>query len=836
MDKVDPDNTEVPPPESIDMKKFDSDSVVITDTCSTAQKVRRIFLEYTDGANEYDCMHHLRNVWFGNMEKALTKELNAILQESLSEIDPKLRVTASISAIIRAVDKEFSLSANYPKGHGDLFAEWMRENHSGELLLHVERAAGSRQDLCLEGCLPIFWNYEYYLEFLDDSLRQLGKSNKASILQKNLFCALGSMEMISLSRLLSILHLAICIPFRWLSGKTHELAKFKWGPMSMGRVLDKLDVALNKLLEKPDLIVDEQFMMGIFDEFANELPPFKEYISDLYEKKQMSVVARQSGAKVVQFNRLRQSLFSPTRPTDVETTPRVIQLASIAATAVLKELHDESKATHKYLSKNKKEHSWDYCPDSVKTALLGKKATNDEAESSLGGTTHQIQKYGRINVYAASAIADMRRNAFMHRPGSGNEELGLFHQFSSILQEAIIKVAMFDAPETRKSNNSNIQKQQRAKRKKKELLKQLGMKKAQEAYIDAIYYHRMYYSEACWKGDPKVVTANLRRFKSESSKYEALKENIRIRVKGFGWQWAHHAWSKNGDKYTVKQLADHLKYIIREENKPAIKATIPPEPKTELPKRQATGILGTAHAAQRSLDSKFMGDEAEWKKKVEKIRLERESKGEGSIFSQMQPLFAPSLKSIEGRRIDVLFDFTVTIDGGGEELGVTVKKSTDNKCFVVHSIQPDSKFANQVEVGDVVVKTNGNARVSACSDARSIHVKKLRWCQGVLEKELNDTKALVRWDAMPDVDGSKEAEWGNQDLKPRLFNKNRNGAWRMDVDVGDVVPTEDDDDDDCSPGDVDEMDESDAEEDIGSVSSASSAEESISSYSSDGEE
>ena len=106
----------------------------------------------------------------------------------------------------------------------------------------------------------------------------------------------------------------------------------------------------------------------------------------------------------------------------------------------------------------------------------------------------------------------------------------------------------------------------------------------------------------------------------------------------------------------------------------------------------------------------------------------------------------------------------------------------------------------------------------------------------MLEKELNDTKALVRWDAMPDVDGSKEAEWGNQDLKPRLFNKNRNGAWRMDVDVGDVVPTEDDDDDDCSPGDVDEMDESDAEEDIGSVSSASSAEESISSYSSDGEE
>jgi len=89
------------------------------------------------------------------MEKKLTVSLNILLWSSLALdiIDPKLRVTVSISAIIRAVDKEFSLSANYPKGHVELFLEWMRANHPGELLLHVERAAGSRQDLCTEGCM-----------------------------------------------------------------------------------------------------------------------------------------------------------------------------------------------------------------------------------------------------------------------------------------------------------------------------------------------------------------------------------------------------------------------------------------------------------------------------------------------------------------------------------------------------------------------------------------------------------------------------------------------------------------------------------------------------------
>ena len=72
-------------------------------------------------------MHHLCNVWFGSMENALTKILNAILQFDLDLIDPKLRVTSSISVIIRAIDKEFNLSANYPKGPGELSHEWARE-------------------------------------------------------------------------------------------------------------------------------------------------------------------------------------------------------------------------------------------------------------------------------------------------------------------------------------------------------------------------------------------------------------------------------------------------------------------------------------------------------------------------------------------------------------------------------------------------------------------------------------------------------------------------------------------------------------------------------------
>ena len=117
-----------------------------------------------------------------------------------------------MSAIIRAVHKEFSLSANYPKGHGKLFLEWIREYYPGVLLLHVERAAGSRQDLCMEGSMAVYLNYPYCVELLDMMLlkhRQGNSNYKASILQQNLFVALTSEDMIALSCLLVIFHICL---------------------------------------------------------------------------------------------------------------------------------------------------------------------------------------------------------------------------------------------------------------------------------------------------------------------------------------------------------------------------------------------------------------------------------------------------------------------------------------------------------------------------------------------------------------------------------------------------------------------------------------------------
>ena len=80
-----------------------------------------------------DCHHHLRNIWIGAIVKKLSKYLNNILSLDLANINFRYRVTTKMDAVLRAVDKEFSLPANYPKGYGDQFKYWLQKYHPGVL-------------------------------------------------------------------------------------------------------------------------------------------------------------------------------------------------------------------------------------------------------------------------------------------------------------------------------------------------------------------------------------------------------------------------------------------------------------------------------------------------------------------------------------------------------------------------------------------------------------------------------------------------------------------------------------------------------------------------------
>jgi hypothetical protein len=104
----------------------------MTDTCNCARKLSRLLagkLSDKTGMTIHSlmCHHHLRNIHVKAILEETTKDLRAELQECLSKFDKNLRVSPNFHAMARAIDKGFSLTANYPKGHGALFLQWMKE-------------------------------------------------------------------------------------------------------------------------------------------------------------------------------------------------------------------------------------------------------------------------------------------------------------------------------------------------------------------------------------------------------------------------------------------------------------------------------------------------------------------------------------------------------------------------------------------------------------------------------------------------------------------------------------------------------------------------------------
>ena len=148
----------------------------------------------------------------------------------------------------------------------------------------------------------------------------------------------------------AILYISFYLPMQWLAAKTLELGKWGWGPISNGDAIDTLREKMMDIVDHPTKVLDEDFMMNMFWKYVDALPPFRSYREHLFQKKRMVIVASESGATVLQFAELRKEMFSPSDQTNAATDGWLLQLAKVASQGILNELHDEKKATWKYLS------------------------------------------------------------------------------------------------------------------------------------------------------------------------------------------------------------------------------------------------------------------------------------------------------------------------------------------------------------------------------------------------------------------------------------------------------------------------------------------------------
>ena len=133
------------------------------------------------------------------------------------------------------MEKEFGDNVNYEKGHGAELKQWKKEFHPDAYLFPLARACGgTRQDICLEGAPAVLMNLPFYLQYLHWQISAAGGKSDA-ILQTKLYIMLRLTKVVALLHVLSILHISVCLPTRWLAGNSHELSKFNFGYYNMGK-------------------------------------------------------------------------------------------------------------------------------------------------------------------------------------------------------------------------------------------------------------------------------------------------------------------------------------------------------------------------------------------------------------------------------------------------------------------------------------------------------------------------------------------------------------------------------------------------------------------------
>ena len=119
-------------PSKLSLARLHKNDWLMTDTCATAQKFKRLLQEAIEttakeaGISEdqiciyqADCWHHLRNVWISAVVTALSEHLSGILAEDLEKIPALYRVNTNISGLMIAMEKYFGLQANYVKVRND---------------------------------------------------------------------------------------------------------------------------------------------------------------------------------------------------------------------------------------------------------------------------------------------------------------------------------------------------------------------------------------------------------------------------------------------------------------------------------------------------------------------------------------------------------------------------------------------------------------------------------------------------------------------------------------------------------------------------------------------
>ena len=117
----------------------------------------------------------------------------------------------------------------------------------------------------------------------------------------------------------------------------------------MGRILDTLHEKLGQIIVSTALFLGEQYMMNIFSEYVNEIPPFKDYLQLMFNNRRTMVKNRTACMRVAHLAMAKKELFNPKKKTNIKRPARMLDIVSVGMPQMKKELTNMRKSTWRNL-------------------------------------------------------------------------------------------------------------------------------------------------------------------------------------------------------------------------------------------------------------------------------------------------------------------------------------------------------------------------------------------------------------------------------------------------------------------------------------------------------
>ena len=332
------------------------------------------------------------------MSRAATAHLAAELEESMEASSSFERMSTDIMQLIRAVYKEFHHKGEYAKGKQREFGHWLITKHPKAFFMPFERAKGGRQDLDFDGAVPIYANRVLVCEFLHELVFTPGHSN---ILEDFLWNSLSCVEMVALTRALTLVDLLLSQPLRWLCGKGAELRD--WSVYKAAGALDFVEQQLLKVAANGATLFDPE--LDVFGSIAAEQPLFKEWCDGRWTG---TIIGPDDETPHQWFKLVLDEARAPVNKSNIASTDATIDLLQAMAVDGLAKMRDPKIAIADWLTNQDGSKSWGKNA-AAHAATVGAHTNNDRVETNFGGFDNVLRTFESICIENASGIAQQMR-------------------------------------------------------------------------------------------------------------------------------------------------------------------------------------------------------------------------------------------------------------------------------------------------------------------------------------------------------------------------------------------------------------------------------------------